>query len=876
MLVADISGSFTDGNAQASRVRQLLQLCAEAFHMDGAMVLLADEHRCRCVSSYASDSSSQDIIKRFAEFARSDFIANHLICDVPQQKGEESMCFVAPHVSEHSTHAMYSGLQTLCAFPLFTPERLIVGVLVICDRKCHPFETDDQNALWSFADVVSHEIDCTLQASRESLKVGNRPDGSAAPAAADTPLEDPFAGSWMTEDVATGDLLDHVPWALSWNEPYPCPPISAKDKQRLERLLSYDMIEVDEVANQLFSGFCKYACALFDTPSSTLTVLDGDTAFLPGTCGFSDLTCAPRSESVCNYTVKKAATFVVHDMQKSSMFVNHPYVSGKRGHLRFYAGTPLLTSDGYALGALCVVDTVPRPDFGRVQARQLEAIACVVMHEMEIRKARLQRVRSLESLNSPFRSLEPAQTKRITMVSSLQFSSDTMVDEEKIVGVLQNLATECSGYFIRLANASGSVFGSTGMHFGFDDPAQAVIFILLARSRFAFEFGGPSHIPQYRTAIHHGMLDSLKVLDDVFYAGPVLEVATLILCAQASPAYEGTVLTSAAWRAIMESSVASRLRQELSERQIAAPLFLHMGEYQFESCDVYLSIFFMMPVEVGTDVANHDTIASVVEERVRSGELVSFESARQVSCSMLSAPRTVTPDMVLVSVRVPYWNDLAAFFEDPAVMVSALNSVLSVVTSTLRDRHGYLFDARPGEFDLVFGNAHDAMVWHLACQTALFGVKWDPQLLAHPVCASSDECVNEGLRLSVGMADGSDVAAIVPDYVSGRLHYRGPALTVAQTLARIAFPGQALVDCRLELKSSPDMAVSSAMSVARFSFEAVGDFFVKGVKEIVGVSSLVPCDGLLSMRRFKVVAPGSMSSPWAARADFGKGMWMYV
>ncbi|MCC3262749.1 GAF domain-containing protein, partial [Paenibacillus polymyxa] len=89
----------------------------------------------------------------------------------------------------------------------------------------------------------------------------------------------------------------------------------------------------------------------------------------------------PRDVSFCALAMLGDNIFVVPDATQDARFIDNALVTGAP-HIRFYAGAPLVGGDGEPLGALCVIDTVPRDDLTPLQRQGLSLLARQVMVEL--------------------------------------------------------------------------------------------------------------------------------------------------------------------------------------------------------------------------------------------------------------------------------------------------------------------------------------------------------------------------------------------------------------------------------------------------------------------------------------------------------------
>jgi EAL domain-containing protein (putative c-di-GMP-specific phosphodiesterase class I)/GGDEF domain-containing protein len=140
-----------------------------------------------------------------------------------------------------------------------------------------------------------------------------------------------------------------------------------------------DLGLLDTPPSESFDRMTRLASRLLGAPVSTISLTDNDRQWFKSRFGV-DLAEIPRAEAPCNYAIHKDEVFVVPDMQQDDRFKSS--VLANAG-IRFYAGAPLITRTGYALGTLCVVDDKPRI-MSDDDARLLVDLAAMVMTQIEV------------------------------------------------------------------------------------------------------------------------------------------------------------------------------------------------------------------------------------------------------------------------------------------------------------------------------------------------------------------------------------------------------------------------------------------------------------------------------------------------------------
>jgi EAL domain-containing protein (putative c-di-GMP-specific phosphodiesterase class I) len=157
--------------------------------------------------------------------------------------------------------------------------------------------------------------------------------------------------------------------------------LSEKERARLLSLKSYDIL--DTPAEEVFDEFARLAASIVGTPVALVSLVDGNRQWFKSKVGLT-VTETPRDVAFCAHAIGSSDIFVIPDALKDERFVHNPLVTdGPK--IRFYAGAPLITSEGQALGTLCVIDYVPR-ELTLEQNNALQILSRHVMAQLELRR----------------------------------------------------------------------------------------------------------------------------------------------------------------------------------------------------------------------------------------------------------------------------------------------------------------------------------------------------------------------------------------------------------------------------------------------------------------------------------------------------------
>ncbi|MEN0036881.1 MAG: EAL domain-containing protein [Cellvibrio sp.] len=173
-----------------------------------------------------------------------------------------------------------------------------------------------------------------------------------------------------------------------------CPAIFPNESKRLKALSDYGLD--DEQMLKSLDPVVHIASRMFDMPVSAVNMIGSDHVFFAASVGVGEVDMS-RDVSFCAHAITQSDVMVVPDARLDERFHDNPLVTGD-ANLRFYAGVPLMTPDGLALGALCIIDDRPHFDFTPDDCQRLQELAKMVSDRLELRRIEV----SAERTRPPF------------------------------------------------------------------------------------------------------------------------------------------------------------------------------------------------------------------------------------------------------------------------------------------------------------------------------------------------------------------------------------------------------------------------------------------------------------------------------------------
>ncbi len=210
------------------------------------------------------------------------------------------------------------------------------------------------------------------------------------------------------------------------------PLLPLNESERLKALESYSIM--DSLPEKEYDSITQLASYICGTPIALVSLLDEERQWFKSSVGLG-VTETPRDISFCQYAIMDDEVYEVPNALENERFVNNPLVTGGP-NIRFYAGAPLQDSNGFNLGSLCVIDTVPRI-LTEEQNNALKLLANQVVLLFDLRKKNIDLKKTqqefqnftelskdlvcIANVNGLFHKVNPAFTK------VLGYSNDELV-----------------------------------------------------------------------------------------------------------------------------------------------------------------------------------------------------------------------------------------------------------------------------------------------------------------------------------------------------------------------------------------------------------------------------------------------------------------
>jgi PAS domain S-box-containing protein len=239
------------------------------------------------------------------------------------------------------------------------------------------------------------------------------------------------------------------------------------EHRRIAALRSYDVL--DSPAEQELDDLVCLAAQICGAPIALISLLDTDRQWFKAKTGW-ELAETPRDISFCSHAIYQRELFIVPDAAEDERFADNPLVTGEPG-IRFYAGAPLVSPQDEALGALCVIDRVPRR-LTPAQEQSLRVLARQVMTHLELHR----RMRELREMRESRNVSEPrhAEIASPSLASIVEFSDDAIIgkDLNSIITSWNKGAEKIFGY------AAGEMVGTSIMRLIPEDRREEEDYIL--------------------------------------------------------------------------------------------------------------------------------------------------------------------------------------------------------------------------------------------------------------------------------------------------------------------------------------------------------------------------------------------------------------
>jgi GAF domain-containing protein len=171
--------------------------------------------------------------------------------------------------------------------------------------------------------------------------------------------------------------------------------IPDNEAQRLAALREYQVL--DSTAEQIYDDITALAAYVCDVPIAMISLVDESRQWFKSKLGLNEQE-TPRDVAFCAHAILQSEPLIVRDALKDTRFSDSALVT-RAPHIRFYAGFPLASPEGFALGTLCAIDRKPR-QLSSEQKQAMQSLSRQVMALLELRRVSARLAEALDHVKT--------------------------------------------------------------------------------------------------------------------------------------------------------------------------------------------------------------------------------------------------------------------------------------------------------------------------------------------------------------------------------------------------------------------------------------------------------------------------------------------
>lgn len=195
--------------------------------------------------------------------------------------------------------------------------------------------------------------------------------------------------------------------------------IPENDQERIAVLRRYKIL--DTPPERAFDNVAQLAARIFHVPIALISLVDTEKVFFKANIGMETVKSSDRGSSLCSLAILHPEVTIFEDTLKEPCLLANPLVAGDFG-LKFYAGAPLITPDGFMIGTFCIKDKKTR-SFSKQDEEILKDLAKIVMDEIELRLSAINETEEQQALN---KELSTTITEQVEIRKALQKAEEML------------------------------------------------------------------------------------------------------------------------------------------------------------------------------------------------------------------------------------------------------------------------------------------------------------------------------------------------------------------------------------------------------------------------------------------------------------------